>query len=92
MELIFEIELEMASKFDFYEWDDLNGYRGVGTLHCNVPLKQLLMWLFVLHTVCYIVDAVQITIALFVKHVLALASYDLQWVRFVEQLTRFPMH
>lgn len=38
----------------------------------------------VLHTVCYIIDAVQIAVALFIEHVLALSSYDLQRVRFVE--------
>lgn len=37
----------------------------------------------------HIVDAVQISVALFIVHVLALASYNFQRVRFVEELAWF---
>lgn len=41
------------------------------------------------HTMSHIIDAVQISVAFFVVHVLALASHNFQRVRFVEQLARF---
>lgn len=40
-------------------------------------------------TVSHIVDAVQIACTFFIVHVLALSTNNFQWIRFVEQFTRF---